>query len=1068
MLGLFFLLGRQTNAASQVKGTVTDTSGQPVEGAEVQLHAAVEGYLPRELRLEAKAITDAKGGFELPASARYGRYSFIVVRKPGLANGWVEANQRPAEPIRITLTQPASVAGKVVDEAGKPVPGADVHATAVYCSASATSGRRSFHYLPRSLARQLYKTKAGDDARFRIDGFPTNAAVSFAASAAGKATPCEDSEMIGPGLMQCVAGTEDVELMLQATGSVEGKIVMPESSHPVPTAGLVLDRGPSAEWDSGLEVWSKADGSFLITNVPAGLYKLGAVFGTNTLPEWVAESVQVAIEPGRTTTGVEIRAAHGGVLEVSVVSEEDRKPEPEVQLLVQSPNFRAWLNADSNGVGRVRLPTGIFSLLAYQYGAWTRNVQVTIEEDKTNHVEVEIPAPVKIAGVVRRADGQPAANLEVRVISSYGLIAENGVTDAAGRFEIEARRAQREMNLNCCVLARDLQNNLAAAVDLEDMTNTLQLSLGPALSYVGRVECQGKPVTNHVVALLFWVENNGLRIDGLATNTGVPGGFEIRALPPGRRYGLTVSAPGCGQHSNFELPSDEPQRVELEPIELKPANLKLAGVVLDAEDKPVAGAIVQLHGDQQPSASTRADRKGRFTFNQVCEGEAMLTAILTGVYGADYGNATAQGGETNVVVRLGEHMSQSGRAQRKLAGIVTDPEDKPVAGAEMKVYPFNDTVPAKTDTNGGYNLTYYLERWVLDSGESACLVAVHRARNLAVAEEIEEGITNLNVQLKPALKLVGRVLNTAEGAVTNAQVDLWLIAGRVWSPVTQGQIPAKPDGTFEVTGLPAGAKYMLRASAPGYGMDEQQVDTGESQTNFVELPPLVLKVADKIIAGQVLDENDKPVRNVQVNLYGDGQPATSVATDKDGRFQFKVCEGNAQLHVGSQRGYGQTAAEAGETNVVIQIMPYDRGRPAPAKAASMKGKPCPDLANVGIAAEDVPKGKPIVICLFDLEQRPSRRSVRLLDEQYESLKNKGVSVIAVQTAPVSDERFQEWKNSSPAHFPVGRVREKTASASWATGVESLPWLILVDADGKVAAEGFAIDELETRVAELKK
>ncbi|HOK77736.1 MAG TPA: carboxypeptidase-like regulatory domain-containing protein, partial [Verrucomicrobiota bacterium] len=193
---------------------------------------------------------------------------------------------------------------------------------------------------------------------------------------------------------------------------------------------------------------------------------------------------------------------------------------PEVQLLVQSPNFRAWLNADSNGVGRVRLPAGIFSLLAYQYGAWTRNVQVTIEEDKTNHVEVEIPAPVKIAGVVRRADGQPAANLEVRVISSYGLIAENGVTDAAGRFEIEARRAQREMNLNCCVLALDLQNNLAAAVDLEDMTNTLQLALGPALSYVGRVECQGKPVTNHVVALLFWVENNGLRIDGLATNTG--------------------------------------------------------------------------------------------------------------------------------------------------------------------------------------------------------------------------------------------------------------------------------------------------------------------------------------------------------------------------------------------------------------------------------------------------------------------------------------------------------------------------------------------------------------------
>lgn len=1065
MLGLFFLLGRQTSAASQVKGTVTDTSGQPVEGAEVQFHVAVEGYGSRELRLEAKATTDGKGGFELPASAPYG---VIVVRKPGLAHGWIEVDQRPTEPIHITLTPPASVAGKVVDEAGKPVQGADVHVTAVYSSASATSGRRSFRYLAGSIARQLYKTRTGDDGRFRIDGFPTNASVNLAASAGGKATPHEESQMIGPGLMQCVAGSEDVELMLQATGSIEGKIVMPEPSQTVPTARIVLDSGLSAQGDIGLEVSSKADGSFLITNVPAGSYKLGAVFGTNTLPEWVAESVPVVIEPGRTTTDVQIKAARGGVLEVSVVSEKERKPEPEVRLLVQSPNFSVWSNAGDDGVGRLRLPGGIFYLLAYQYGTWAKNVEVKIEEGETNRVEVEMPAPVKIAGVVRRADGQPAANIEVQVISSYDLSADKSFTDAAGRFEIETRRAQREMNLNYCVLARDLQNNLVTTVEFEDVTNTLQLTLGPALSYVGRVECQGKPVTNHVVALLFWIENNGLRIDGLATNTGVPGGFEIRALPAGRRYGLIVSAPGCGQHSNFELPSDEPQRVELDPIELKPANLKLAGVVLDAEDKPVAGAMVHLHGNPQPNASTRTDRKGRFTFNHVCEGQAMLTANLVDTYRTDYGNATAQGGDTNVVVRLGQNMSRAGGTQRKLTGIVTDPEDKPVADAEVRVYPSNDRGRAKTDTNGRYNLSYYLEQWVLDSGEPACLVVMHRARGLAVAEEIEEGITNLNVQLKPALKLSGRVVNTAEVAITNAQLDLWLIAGSTLSSVNEGRIQANADGAFEISGLPAGPRYMLRATAPGHGVDEQQADTGELQTNLVELPPFVLKVADKLIAGRAVDENDKPLRNAQVHVFGDGQPMAIVATDKDGRFQLKVCEGNVHIQVSSQRGYGQTVAEAGETNVVVQIMPYDRARPAPARAASMKGKPCPDLANVGIAAEDVPKGKPFVICLFDLEQRPSRRSVRLLDAQYESLKNKGVSVIAVQTALVSDEQFQEWKSSAPAHFPVGRVREKTSSASWATGVESLPWLILVDADGKVAAEGFAIDELETRVAELKK
>lgn len=1062
--GLFFVLCRQTSAASQIKGTVTDTSGQSVEGAEVQFHVAVEGYGSRELRFEAKATTDARGGFEVPTSARYG---MIVVRKPGLAHGWIESDRRPTEPISLTLTQPASVAGKVVDEAGKPVPGADVHATAVCSYASTMSGGQPFRYLTGNLARQLYKTKTGDDGRFRIDGFPTNASVNLAAITVGKATPIEEGQIIA-GMAQYVAGTEDAELMLQATGSVEGKIVMPESSQTLPTAKLKLDPGRLAQWDSGLEVSPNADGSFLITNVPAGSYRLGAVFGTNTFREWVAESVPVTVEPGRATTGVQIKATRGGVLEVLVVSEKERKPEPGVRLLVQSPNLHVWSNTGEDGVGRLRLPGGAFSLLAYQYGTWAQNLRVNVEQDQTNHVEVEIPAPARISGVVRRADGRPAANVEVRAMSSYGLIAEKGVTDAAGRFEIEARRAQPRMNMIYCVLARDVQNNLVAAIDFEDITNTLQLTLGPALSFAGRVECQGKPVTNHVVKLLFWIGDGGLHIDGLVTNTGVPGSFEIRALPVGRRYGLIVSAPGFGQHSNFQLPSDEPQRVELDPIELEPANLKLAGVVVDAEDKPVAGAMVQLHGGRQPTAVTMTDRKGRFSFNQVCDGQAMITATSTAGYESAYGNVTAQGGDTNVVIRMGQTMSQAGAEQRKLTGIVTDSDDRPVADAEVRVYPSTDRRRAKTDRDGRYNLSYSIEQWVLDSGEPAFLVVIHRARNLAAAAEIEEGITNLNVQLKPALKLTGRVVNTSEGPITNAQINLWLVAGRTQSSADDTPVSAKPDGTFEISGLPAGARYILSASAPGYGVDQQEVDADESQTNLVELPPFVLKVADKLIAGQVVDENDKPVRNAQVHVYGGGQPATIVPTDKNGRFQLKVCEGNAQLYASSQLGSGQASAEAGETNVVIQIMPYDRARPAPAKSASMKGKPCPALTDVGIAAEDLPKGKPLAICLFDLEQRPSRRSVRLLDEQYESLKNKGISVVAVQTAPVSDEQFQEWKNSTPVRFPVGRVREKTSSVSWATGVKSLPWLILVDTDGKVAAEGFAVDELETRVAELKK
>ena len=67
--------------------------------------------------------------------------------------------------------------------------------------------------------------------------------------------------------------------------------------------------------------------------------------------------------------------------------------------------------------------------------------------------------------------------------------------------------------------------------------------------------------------------------------------------------------------------------------------------------------------------------------------------------------------------------------------------------------------------------------------------------------------------------------------------------------------------------------------------------------------------------------------------------------------------------------------------------------------------------------------------------------------------------MAVTTA----EAFKEWKDANPVPFPVGRLAEKDDKTKWASTVESLPWLILTDADRRVTAEGFAFDELEAKL-----
>jgi hypothetical protein len=234
------------------------------------------------------------------------------------------------------------------------------------------------------------------------------------------------------------------------------------------------------------------------------------------------------------------------------------------------------------------------------------------------------------------------------------------------------------------------------------------------------------------------------------------------------------------------------------------------------------------------------------------------------------------------------------------------------------------------------------------------------------------------------------------------------------------------------------------------------------------LPPFVLKLADQVVAGQVLNEKEKPASGIRISLSGEGQPQDSATTDKQGRFRFKVCEGRIRLYANGDNSYGNISAEAGDTNLVLQLRGYSSSSRSEAKRASLKGKPLPDLAAFGLAPEAAPAGKPALVCLLDAEQRPSRRSALLLAEQHEALRQKGLAVLAIQTAAISAETLQTWTNSSPLPFPLGRVGEKPGNTKWAADVESLPWLILLDAKGSVAAEGFSLDELDAKLDDLKK
>lgn len=1067
---------------TKFSGTVVDVEGKPVAGAAVEHWQYDENkanpYLadPSEVKKQT-ATSDASGAFSFQISSTVG---IVLAKKPGLAPAWKLLRRTPNSPSepenKLVMMPPGILAGTVVDESNKPVPDAEAYVVLALGERFQSSGVMT---LFGKHARDLFSARTDSAGHFRIENFPTNAVARLAVDSPGKVSRPPEDESHDFESAGYRAGQQDIKLVIEPAGTIEGQVVG-ENGTPIPAVQLTLSPdSPQGFMASSPNEKSGTNGTFHFRQVLAGSYRIQAFFGTGNDSGWVAEAVPVSVTAGQSTRGVQIKAVRGALLEVTVLNEANSKPQSKVNvtaMLEGESRFSAV--SDSNGVARMYVLPGEYRLMAFRQPNSSGQASATVEGGKTNRAELELAeiaarqsgsgSATKISGVAHRPDGQPAAGASVQLVGSYGPSSEDLRTDSNGRFELQwnPRQFDGQSESIACVLVRDAERNLAVAQDLDEDTTNLVLRLGPGLTLAGRAESSGKPLTNATAQLVFWSGRRGMWLRGMA-RTNTPGQFEIPALPPGRKYGVVVSAPGYGQKQNHQLEiSAEPGRQELDTVELKPANLRLAGQVLDADDKPVVRCNVSLYGEDQPSANTRTDSNGRFAFARVCEGTVRLSANSQRAYG----NVVAEGGDTNVILRLGENMGYgSDSKQHKLRGVVTDPEGKPVEGVQVAVFPNNGARWAKTSTNGEYSLNWSLQPWQMQNG-GALLVLRDKVRNLAGTEEVPEEATNLNVKLKPALVFTGQVKNAEATPMTTAQVGLWLKAGNSYDQLNeQAQIPVNAEGRFEIPCLPPEAAYLVYASAKGYGKSQQQLEP-EYETNRLELAPFILNPANSLIAGQVLRDDDKPAAGVNVNLNGEGQPDANITTDSKGRFKFNVCEGQIRLYAYSQNGSGsaQATVEAGDTNIVITLGSVSGMiRQAP-RRAPLTGSPLPDLATVNLASDVVPSGRPVLLCLFDAAQRPSRYVIKQLEQQASSLRQQNVSVLGIQATITSDDIFNEWKGASPVSFPVGRVTENTAKSKWASSVSVLPWLILADSNHRVIAEGFAPGELGAQIQKLTK
>lgn len=941
------------DAARQYTGTVVDDKGQPVAGATVdcyqsQSRSGFGFWGDREPEFQQTTVTDGKGVFSVSASADA---ALVVIKKAGLATVW--KNWRPQIPDStdpIVLTAPATLSGVVTDNAGNPVAGALVWVA----GASIGDGydlAAQLNELQGQAARSCFSARTGSDGKFRIENFPADGRAGLAVSKSGMAQHMLGNDFAGQG--DCQPG-QDLKLVVGPAGSVEGKVIVAETGQPLGGVKIKLDNAESGVFDADYteSVESRADGTFRVTNAQPGKHFIRASIAGGPMPDWVRvpEDSQVTVVAGETARDVVVHYSKGAMVEVAVVVTNELTPV--ANAAVSAGGLTA--STDANGVALLRVPAGTNWFSARK--DWlAQNKTAGVEAGLTNHMRFELTAPPRINGTVHDASGVPTAGVLVSFHPGQYPNAPDyaeATTDENGQYEIRLKLSRETMGwfgsttTTNCVMARDLMRNLAAIQEfgtsptnfsfmgMEMIPTNLDLTLQPGITLSGSVkDTEGAPVTNATVDISVQIGNSISKLWPRPVKVDAQGSFSYPALPQGRTYEFWqgINAKGYGTaYARLKAEDSKTNHYDFPAFVLKRADRQLAGQVLGRDGKPVVGARVSMSGQGQLMfREARSDGQGHFNFDGVCAGEVRVNARYDSSpdhKNSEQGDVSAQGGDTNVVVRLGIYAGNTGgnlSPPIKTSGTVRDARGQPVAGVKVFMSDLQSaSIGSQTDSRGQYEFTWQKR---LNNEEDHWLLARDLSSGSAAFHQMDAAATNLDLALQEGLTLSVQVSDTDGRRLTNATATVGLRLGNKGFGVDSQPFTADEHGQLRIAALPQGERYMIQIHAPGHTSYMRMIEAGETGIKLLELPPVVLTAMDRDVAGRVLDNDGKPAVGVSVHLFqGGGQTTT---TDADGRFIFRgVPPGLVSFDAGlpqpgtsAYKNSGMAQAKGGDTNIVIRL-----------------------------------------------------------------------------------------------------------------------------------------------------
>lgn len=758
-------------------GRVVDSRGQPLVNAEVSLAASAQKTLASVhceacglallacpanesaarvldffahqhgfLAPRATVHTDAEGRFRFE---RLAGVSFSVWAKADGYGVALRERAAPGESVELFLPPLRSIAGQVLDDAGRPVSGARLHAvsrrTALPHEAVSRGdgvftleglGEGPFYVLasaegflpavepqveagPQPVRLKLTRPRTLD-VRVTRDGVPADATVRLRADHLSRERKTKegatrftdlypDSLVVtaeaqglasAPRTLSLDALVTQVTLELEEAGSLLVTVV-DEAGQPVPEPELVLRtsrgelvRREKAQTGALVELGPLVSGEYLVEGRALGF-----------------EKTQLAARVRAGETQVELVMARATVLSGQVMDEYGR-PAPGVSVLAQPTGDSAL--ADAEGRFSVQVPTpGLYELYAH-HSEWGGG-----------RVKATAPASDVVLSL------EPQASLEVTV-SSEGRRVE-GADVILWREDEGMFRSDRPSGPDGVVPMRGLpagtfwmmvqhpdylpsEREEVEVLDGQTVRAAVELSLGAALT--GEVvDTEGAPVEGATVVVM-------PRGPSPVTSD-ASGHFEFRAMTPEQSYLVVARHPAYDLESRPEgRPGGPPVRVVLKRRDV------FRGRVVGDEGAPVKRFRVDSHEVSDP--------EGRFELPLSTVGERVIFGVEATGYEPQVVERPAQPDLEDVVLKRSP----------SLTGWVRDESGAPVPDAVVSCNVCAESVMSGPDGHFSMAAPSFVQRLV---------VSARKGRS-STTEQVEQDYSRpLELTLRPTTRLYGTV-----------------------------------------------------------------------------------------------------------------------------------------------------------------------------------------------------------------------------------------------------------------------------------------------------------------------